>query len=338
MKVEASDFGVVDGENVTLYTLSNSQGMQAKILNYGGIIHELNVPDDQGKLHACVQSYSTIDGYVDDPSYRNAIVGRFANRIGHGTFTLEGTEYHLDKNGGEHNLHGGIPGFHKKMWKAKAETHADSVSLSLSLSSPDGEGGFPGNVNVKAIYTLDDANTLSLSLNATTDKATPFSLTQHAYFTLSKDKTVGSTFVQIDAKKVTDADNTLLPTGSLVEVTDTPFDFSELTRVNQNSVKSHDLYNLVGGYDHNFVLNESVAGKPQAQVFAEDTHLQMDLYTDLPGIQFYTGSLQTDSQLGALCLEPQHFPDAPNKPQFPDCIIYPDKPFTAEIRYQFKLI
>ena len=174
-------------------------------------------------------------------------------------------------------------------------------------------------------------------MNATTDKATPFSLTQHAYFTLSKDATVENTLVQIDAERVTDADSTLLPTGKLIKVAGTPFDFSGFTRVNENSAKSHDLYNLVGGYDHNFVLNKQVAGKPQAQVFAEDTNLQMDLYTDLPGIQFYTGSLETDSQLGALCLEPQHFPDAPNKPEFPDCIIYPDKPFAAEIRYKFTL-
>jgi len=337
MKIEAADFGEINGQTVTQFTLSNTNGMQVKILTYGGIIHELNVPDISGKLHNCVQSFGSLLEYINDESYRGAIVGRYANRIGHGQFSLNGERFTLDCNGGEHNLHGGTSGFHKKIWHASTEESEDSVALHLSLHSPDGEGGFPGNVNVSATYRLDNSNTLSLNLYATTDKATPLSLTQHAYFTLGKEATVGSTCVQIDAKQITEVDETLLPTGEFVDVLSTPFDLTQLGTIKDKSSRKHPLYDMVGGYDHNFVLNVAAENTPQAQVYCQDTQLQMALFTNLPGIQFYTGSLQGASQLGALCLEPQHFPDTPNHGHFPNCVIDSSHPYRAEIRYQFSL-
>lgn len=337
MNIEATEFGEIQGNSVTQYTLSNENGMQVKILTYGGIIHELTIPDRQGKRHSCVQSCGSLAQYIEDESYRGAIVGRYANRIGHAQFSLNDTVYNLDKNGGEHNLHGGLSGFHKQIWQARTEQTADVVSLHLTHFSPDGEGGFPGNVTVHAVYRLDNTNTLQLQFYATTDKATPFSLTQHAYFTLSNGETVHTTQVQIDAEQITEVDNTLLPTGKLISVANTPFDFTSLTAIGDKSQTGHPLFNLVGGYDHNFVLAKPTDDKPQAQVYAQDTGINMALYTSLPGIQFYTGNIQGDAQLGSLCLEPQHFPDAPNQPNFPNCIIDENNPYRAEIRYQFNV-
>ena len=337
MNIEAKEFGVLQGKPVTQYTLSNANGMDVKILTYGGIIHQLTLPDRYGNKHSCVQSYNSLSGYVNDESYRGAIVGRYANRIGHGKFTLNDTVYELDINGGEHNLHGGFSGFHKKIWQASTEQNDNQVSLHLTHVSPDGEGGFPGNVTVHAVYSLDNTNTLQLKFHATTDKATPLSLTQHAYFTLSNASTVHSTQLQIDANCVNEVDDTLLPTGNFQSVDATPFNFTALTAIDERCQIDHPLYAMVGGYDHNFVLNQSNLNRAQAQVYAQDTGIKMALFTSMPGLQFYTGSLTTDSQLGALCLEPQHFPDAPNHPEFPNCIIDSDHPYSAEIRYQFSV-
>lgn len=337
MKVVESDFGTIDGKVVTQFLLRNDKGMEVRLLNYGGIIHDIKVPDNNAELHGCVQSLDSLQHYINDEGYHGAIVGRYANRIGQGAFTLNGIEYQLEKNGGEHNLHGGLSGFHKKMWQAKTSATAHTASVHFSLLSVDGESGFPGNVRVEAVYTLNQDNELSLRLNATTDKATPISLTQHAYFTLSREASVVNTQVKINAREVTDADATLLPTGKFVEVAATPFDFTALTPIASQLDKTHPLFDMVGGYDHNYVLRDSQDSEEQAQVYAEDTGISMKVFTNLPGIQFYTGNLRTSQQLGALCLEPQYFPDSPNQPHFPCCIITPDTPFNAYIKYQFNV-
>ena len=337
MKINVSTFGEVAGNAVNAFTLTNNNAMTVTLLNYGGIIKEIHFPNAKGELISCVQTFDTLQGYIDDPSYRGAIVGRFANRIGHGTFTLNDKQYRLDKNGGDHNLHGGLAGFHKKVWEAKTQESSDSASVTFSLTSYDGEGGFPGNITVEACYTLNQDNELSLVITATTDKETPLSFTQHAYFTLSNEEKVGNTLLQIDAKKVTDADSTLLPTGDLLDVGNTPFDFTTLTAIKQRAEQtgSHPLFDNVGGFDHNYVLQTVSENTPQAVVKALDTGLTMELFTSLPGLQFYTGSLTNDDQLGALCLEPQHFPDAPNKPSFPNCFVKPHEKYKETIRYKF---
>jgi len=338
MKINVSVFGEVNGNTVKAFTLNNANGMSVTLLNYGGIIKDITVPNAEGKPIHCVQTFDTLQEYIDDPSYRGAIVGRYANRIGHGTFFLNGTQYTLDKNGGEHNLHGGFAGFHKKIWQASTDELDNSASVTFKLHSPDGEGGFPGNVKVEACYTLNNDNELSLELSATTDKETPLSFTQHAYFTLSDDDKVGSTLLHIDAEQVTDADSSLLPTGKLVDIGGTPFDFLSLTPIEKRASQqtSHALFDRVGGYDHNYVLRAAKGSEPQATVMAPDTGISMELFTTLPGLQFYTGSLESDEQLGALCLEPQHFPDAPNKPAFPNCFVKPEETFKAAIRYKFR--
>ena len=339
MNIEISNFGEIDGVLVKEFTLTNANDMQVKLLNYGGIIKDIILTDNVGKRKNCVQSFDSLDEYIDDPSYRGAIVGRYANRIGNAEFWLEGKHYVLDKNGGEHNLHGGLAGFHKKVWEASVDKTDERISVLLTLSSPDGEGGFPGNVEVKACYTLTNDDILSLDITATTDKATPLSFTQHAYFTLSNDNHVGSTLLQIDADKVTDADTTLLPTGTFIDVADTAFDFRRLTKIHERATSQDPipLFQMVGGYDHNYVLRNAEQDVPQARVKALDTGINMALYTSLPGLQFYTGSLQTEQQLGALCLEPQHFPDAPNKPHFPSSIVYPSQVVQMSMRYKFSV-
>ena len=337
MKINVSAFGEVEGEVINAFTLTNDNGMSVTLLNYGGIIKEIHFPNAEGESVSCVQTFETLQDYIDDPSYRGAIVGRYANRIGHGSFALNGTEYTLDKNGGEHNLHGGLAGFHKKVWAASVQETTDIVAVTFTLTSPDGEGGFPGTVNVEACYSLNQNNELSLVITANTDKETPLSFTQHAYFTLSNDPQVGNTLLHIDADKVTDADSTLLPTGKLVEVANTPFDFTKPTAIKERAEQSnsHPLFDRVGGYDHNYVLRDTPEHTPQATVKALDTGIAMSLFTNLPGLQFYTGGLKTDDQLGALCLEPQHFPDAPNKPEFPNCFVKPGETFKASMRYKF---
>ncbi len=339
MNIEIKNFGEIDGSVVNQYTLTNANGLQVELLNYGGIIKAITLTDANGNRKNCVQSLPTLEDYIEDPSYLGAIVGRYANRIGNGAFTLDGEHYQLEKNGGEHNLHGGIAGFHKKIWDAKSEIGTDTLSLTLRLRSPDGEGGFPGNIDVTACYTLDNSDTLSLVIKADTDKATPLSFTQHAYFALSNDATVGSTLLHISADKVTEADATLLPTGEFIDVAGTHFDFRELTAIDARATASNpiELFEIVGGYDHNFVLREARDGQPQACVKALDTGIAMSLFTSLPGLQFYTGSLQTSEQLGSLCLEPQHFPDAPNKPHFPNAIVRPGKPVEMSMRYTFSV-
>ncbi|NDW15910.1 galactose-1-epimerase [Alteromonas genovensis] len=335
---QVSDEQVSD-EQVSMFTLSNANNMEVKILTLGGIIKEITMPDVNNALKHCIQTFDTIDEYMADESYRGAIVGRYANRIGNGCFSLNGTTYHLDKNNGEHNLHGGNAGFHKRNWASSTHCDDQSASVTLTLLSGDGEGGFPGNVAVTACYTLNNDNELSLHIKATTDKATPLSFTQHAYFTLSNESSVESTVLTIAADEVTDADSTLLPNGEFVAVNDTPFDFRVPTQIGKNvhDMPSSELFEKVGGYDHNYVLRQSANTQPQAEVSASDTGLTMKLYTNLPGLQFYTGNLKTQQQMGALCLEPQFFPDSPNKPHFPNCIVTPDSPLDMEISYAFSV-
>lgn len=337
MKTSTAHFGSIDGQAITAFTMKNASGIQVTILNYGGIIHSLLIPDKNGKPHECVASCTDLNAYIDDPSYRGAIVGRFANRIGNAAFELGGETYQLEANGGVHNLHGGVAGFNKKIWDAEIKEANDSVTLCLSLTSEDGEGGFPGNVKVTATYTLSNDNSLTFHVKGETDKATPLSITQHAYFSLSKAPTVDSTEVKISANAITSVDETLLPTGELLPVANTPFDFSTLRPISRNQTLTHPLFERVGGYDHNYIVDCRNDDNPEAEVYAADTGIHLSLYTSLPGIQFYTGALHCEKPLGALCLEPQYFPDSPNQDTFPSCIVYPDKPYSETIRYVFSI-
>ncbi|MCU7554707.1 galactose mutarotase [Alteromonas sp. ASW11-19] len=333
MHVSEIPFGSVNDQSVFSYKLENDAGMTAEILTYGGIIRTLQVPDNQGNPHQCVNGFATLDEYLADSSYQGALVGRYANRIGEGHFTLDGQTYQVDVNGGPHHLHGGFKGFNQQLWSAKKVTEDNAVGVELSLESPAGDGGFPGKVTVVACYRLHSDNTLSLSLYAETTAATPFSMTQHAYFTLGNQRGVHGQQLHVNADGVTDADASLLPTGALLPVADTPFDFRMPTRIANNLVSGCQLFDQVGGYDHNFALNNT--DEPAASLYAPDTGIHMSLSTSFPGLQVYSGNIVADEGMGAICLEPQYFPDSPNQPEFPDCILRPGAPRREYIRYRF---
>src|SRR3989440_76095 len=255
-----------DGQPVDLYVLTNISGAEVSITNYGGAVVSLKVPDRSGKLADVVLGYETVDGYVNDKSYFGAIGGRYGNRIGHGQFVLDGKTYTLAKNNGENSLHGGIKGFNKAVWTAKVLSAKDGQSLELSHLSKDGEEGFPGNLQVRVIYTLTDANALRIVYSATTDKKTVVNLTNHSYFNLAGQGSgdILGHLLTIQADKFTPVDSGLIPTGELRDVPGTPFDFRKSMAIGARIDQDDEQLKLGGGDDHNFVLHGSSAGSGES--------------------------------------------------------------------------
>jgi len=338
-----------DGEQVYLYTLTNKNGLEAAISTYGGAVVSLKVPDRDGKLADVVLGYDSLDGYVNDKSYFGAIIGRYANRIGHAEFTLDGKTYKLAKNNGENTLHGGIKGFNKAVWTAKEIRAKDGQALELTYLSKDGEEGFPGNLHVRVIYTLNDANELKIDYSATTDKNTVVNLTNHSYFNLSGAGSgdILGDILMIEADKFTPVDSGLIPTAELRDVAGTPFDFRKPTAIGARINEDNEQLKLAGGYDHNFVLRRK-PGAPislAARVVDPKRGRVLEVWTDQPGMQFYTGNFLDGSAHGkggiaytkrsAFCLETQHFPDSPNKPSFPSTELKPGERYHTTTIYKF---
>ncbi|MEJ7682149.1 MAG: aldose epimerase family protein [Segetibacter sp.] len=326
-----SDWGEFDGKKVYLYTLTNGNGAQVKISNYGGTITSWVTPDSKGNKSSVVLGFNELKGYLAHPPYFGATVGRYGNRIANAKFTLEGKTYKLAVNNGKNALHGGLKGFDKVVWDAAPLTDSTPL-LTLNYLSKDGEEGYPGNLKVSITFSLSHNNELKIDYNAETDKATPVNLTNHSYFNLSGDvsNTILDEKLMIDADRYTPVDTSLIPTGELKPVKGTPFDFTSPHKIGEriNQVK--------GGYDHNFVLNKKVTDLTKvAEVTDSISGRKLEVHTTQPGIQFYTGnfldgSIKTDEgkpiqQHDALCLETQHFPDSPNKPAFPSTILKPGK-------------
>lgn len=337
MNTSVCRFGTVDGEPVTRYTLQNTEGMRVDILSLGGIIQNISVPDKAGQTHHCINGFDDVETYLSDESYQGALVGRYANRIGNGVFSLDGVGYQVDVNGGPHHLHGGFNGFNKRLWHSQLFTEKQAVGVRLTLTSPDGDAGFPGELTVTAEYRLYAQNRLTLTLRAETTAVTPFSMTQHAYFHLGRRGPVTDAFLQLNADSITEIDSTLLPTGKVVGVSGTPFDYTSLTRIGDNIGNAHPQFDVIGGYDHNFVLRRH-EGAADAILYAPDTGIRMALRTSFPGLQVYTGALTSDASPATICLEPQFFPDSPNQPAFPDCTVRPGTPFQASIEYAFSTV
>ena len=338
-----------DGEQVYLYTLTNKNGLEAAISTYGGAVVSLKVPDRDGKLADVVLGYDSLDGYVNDKSYFGAIIGRYGNRIGHAEFTLDGKTYKLAKNNGENTLHGGIKGFNKAVWTAKEIPAKDGQALELTYLSKDGEEGFPGNLHVRVIYTLNDANELKIDYSATTDKNTVVNLTSHSYFNLSGAGSgdILGDILMIEADKFTPVDSGLIPTGELRDVAGTPFDFRKPTAIGARINEDNEQLKLAGGYDHNFVLRRK-PGAPislAARVVDPKRGRVLEVWTDQPGMQFYTGNFLDGSAHGkggiaytkrsAFCLETHHFPDSPNKPSFPSTELKPGERYHTTTIYKF---
>ena len=341
MSIEVSDFGKANGENVQLYTMTNSHGMVAKVMTYGAILTELHVPDRTGKMADVVLGFDNLQQYVAGHPLFGAIAGRYANRIAKGAFTLDGKEYHLAVNNGPNSLHGGKVGFDKRVWKARKGDN----SVTLTYVSPDGEEGYPGTLTTNVTYTLTDNNELRIDYSATTDKATVINVTNHSYWNLhgsGSGKDILDHLMQINADHYTPVDATLIPTGEIAPVKGTIFDFTKPKPIGQDIAKTPGDPN---GYDHNFVLNGKGDLAMCAKVTDPDTGRTMEVWTTQPGVQFYTGNFLDGKLAGiggkpyvghyAFCLETQHFPDSPNHPKFPTTVLKPGETFKSTTAYKF---
>jgi aldose 1-epimerase len=339
----------IDGKQTDLFVLRNKNDVQAAVTNYGGRLVSLLVPDKQGKLVDVVLGFDSVHKYqLSTEPYFGATIGRYGNRIAKGKFKLDGKEYALATNNGVNHLHGGKKGFQYVVWDAKQI--GDSL-LELSYLSPDGEEGYPGNLQVKVSYLLNDNNELILSYEASTDKKTVVNLTNHAFFNLNGQGsgTINNHLLRIYADYYTPVDSTLIPTGKIETVANTPFDFRNPTQIGQRVDADHIQIKNGKGYDHNFVLNnyENADMKPAAKVTGDLSGITMEVFTQEPGLQFYGGNFMQskntikggtkDDFRTAFCLETQHFPDSPNQPAFPSTVLEPGKKYSTKSIYRFSV-
>ena len=346
MMPTAAPFGhTTDGVAVQLFTLTNAHGVRAAISNYGGTLTSLLMPDRAGQLGEVVLGFADVSGY-QSPVFRRAnpyfgaLIGRYGNRIANGRFVLRGKAFDLTRNNGANALHGGSLGFDQRVWQATPGTSADGQCLTLEYLSPDGEEGYPGNLCVKVVYTLTPNNVLRLAYTAVTDQPTPVNLTQHAYFNLSHGRhpTVLHHQLTLPADRYTVVDDALIPTGELRAVAGTPFDFTTPHPVGER------LAQVPGGYDHNWVLNGH-GMRPAATLYDPASGRLLEVRTDQPGLQLYTGNFLDGGlqghgntaygQYAGLCLETQHFPDSPNHPSFPTTVLEPGAVFHSVSEYRF---
>jgi len=338
---------LADGTPVEIYTLQNGNGMQARIITYGGAVVSLTAPDRDGKYADIVLGMQDLQGYTTQTNFFGALIGRYGNRIGHATFQLDGKRFDLPKNDGDNTLHGGPQGFDKRVWTAKAGTGAEPA-LELTYVSKDGEEGFPGTLRATVIYTLTKDNGLKIDYHATTDKDTVLNLTNHSYFNLAganSGSTVLDHEVTIFADRFTPVDKGLIPTGELQPVQGTPFDFMKSTAIGARIGDDDQQLKYGNGYDHNFVLRAHTGVAKAAEVYEPKSGRVLDVWTDQPGLQFYTGNFLDGKTRGkggvaypfrgAFCMETQHFPDSPNKPEFPTTELKPGQTYHTTTIYKF---
>jgi aldose 1-epimerase len=344
--VSQTPFGhTLDGEAVDLYTLRGTGGIEARISNYGGIIVSIKTPDREGHLDDVLLGFDHLEGYQKLNPYFGAIVGRVCNRIANAAFSLEGKTYRLAANNGVNSLHGGGKGFDKMFWQVAPASVPSSPMLELHYFSKDGEEGYPGNLQVKAVYSMTTDNGLRLDLTATTDKTTVVNLTQHPYFNLAGQGDVLGHCVQIDADQFTPVNAALIPTGELRPVAGTPFDFRQPMAIGARIEQEDEQLRLGHGYDHNYVLNHP-SGRLDlvARVTEPVSGRVLEVLTTEPGLQFYTGNHLNNlrgkggknySKRSGFCLEAQHFPDSPNHPEFPTVTLRPGEVYRNTIIFRF---
>lgn len=336
------------GKVVSLYVLKNESGAQVAITNYGGRVVSLLVPDKNNEFKDVVLGYDNLKSYQKKgEAFFGALIGRYGNRIGKGKFTLDGRNYQLELNDGVNTLHGGFNGFWGKVWDAKK---INDQTLELAYLSKDGEAGYPGNLSVKVIYEFTNDNELKISYEATTDKNTVVNLTNHAYFNLNGagDSTITDHLLVINAEGYTPVDSTLIPTGKIEPVTGTPFDFNKATLIGERIDENNQQLRYGKGYDHNYVLRKGNGLQKVASVTSTKTGIVMDVLTEEPGLQFYSGNFLTGEEAdgkgkiayphrSAFCLETQHFPDSPNQPSFPSTTLKPGTTYKTSTVYRFSV-
>jgi aldose 1-epimerase len=353
-QAQKETFGkLADGTAVEAVTLTNAHGMKARVLAWGAILQELTVPGKKGPADV-VLGYDSMDGYLKAPNYFGATVGRYANRIAKGRFTLDGKVYQLPINDGPNALHGGLKGFDKRLWTiAKVDSGAKSASVTLTYTSADGEEGYPGTMQVSATFTLTESDELQVTYRATTDKPTIVNLTNHSYFNLAGQASgISATdaVLTMPAASYTPVDATLIPTGELRPVAGTPFDFRTPRRIADRLRDGRDEQMRIGrGYDHNFVISRApeTAVHMLARVADPGSGRVMELLSNQPGVQFYTGNFLDGTATGkagviyrqgdAICLEPQVFPDTPNQPKFGSARLDPGQTYENRIVYRFSV-
>ncbi|MGI4864907.1 MAG: aldose epimerase family protein [Janthinobacterium lividum] len=337
-----------EGTAIQLFTLKNEHGLTAAISTYGAVLVSLMVPDRNGKMGDVVLGYDDLTGYLGKQnSYFGGTIGRYGNRIKLGKFTLDGKAYQLPINNAPNTLHGGNVGFNRRVWSATPGTSADGPTLTLTYHSPDGEEGYPGAVDAKVVYTLTNTDALRLDYTATTDKPTVINLTNHSYFNLGpgQAKDILGHELTLNADRFTPVDNTLIPTGELKPVAGTPMDFRQPHTIGERLAQVPGA--APGGYDHNWVLADKMRTslEPAATVYEPLSGRTMAVYTDQPGIQFYSGNFLDGSVKGkggtvypqhyAIALETQHFPDSPNEPKFPSTVLRPGETYHSTTEYRF---
>jgi aldose 1-epimerase len=341
--VERSIFGKMgDGADVELFTLKNARGRTAKIITYGATLQGLWVPDRTNQLSDVVLGFDDLKGYLGPHPYFGGTIGRYANRIAKGKFTMDGREYSLAQNDGTHTLHGGREGFNRKLWKGEIVNGVRTASVQFTYVSADGEEGFPGTLKATVVYTLTDKDELKIDYTATTDRATPLNLTNHSYFNLAGSGDILGHALELNANQYTPVDATLVPTSEIETVKGTPLDFTQPTTI---GARIGQLVGNPGGYDHNFVLNGEGELKLAARVSDPDSGRLMEVWTTEPGVQFYSGNFLDGTIQGkggvayqkfaGLCLETQHYPDSVNHPNFPSTVLRPGSTYHQETILKF---
>ena len=335
----------VNGKKVKLFTLRNKNGMAVEISNYGATLVSIHVPDKDGNDGNVLLGYDDIKGYYAGKSYFGCVVGRYANRIANATFKLDGKEYHLPKNDGVNSLHGGVNSIDKQVWDARIMNDA----IRLTTVMKDGDNDYPGNVKLTVVYSLRADNRLVIDYSATTDQTTVLNISNHAYFNLTGDpsNTILDHEITINADVFTPVDSTLIPTSELRKVAGTPFDFTHSKKIGKD-IDQQDQQLIFGkGYDHNFVLNTHDGTTPVVEVIENKSGRKMEVFTNQPGVQFYTGNFLNGSEKGrgiafehrtGFCLETQQFPDAPNQSIFPSTVLKPGETWKSQTTYKFSVV
>ena len=347
--IQKSLFGTMkDGKKVYEFTLNNKRGAEAKIITYGARLVSLTMPDRNGKYADIVLGYDSLRSYVNSSDYFGSIVGRYANRIGKAEITLNGKTYKLSANERGNELHGGKMGFSEVVWEGKPLTSTAGPALELTYVSPDGDQGYPGKMTVHVTYTLTNNNELKIQYEATTDKETVINLSHHSYFNLSGNphNSILNDILKIDANTFTPIDNESIPTGKIEKVAGTPLDFRKPTAIGARINDNYEQLKLAHGYDFNYILN-NYNGKVRevADVYDKTSGRYMQVFTDQPGIQFYSGNFLNGTQIGkggiayqqhaGLCLEAQHYPDSPHEPKWPSVILKPEQVYHQTTIYKF---